>query len=268
MKNLLYDSSRFLLIAGPCTLENENICTQVAEQLMKIKERSGNCITIVFKASFDKANRTDVHSRRGMGLEKGLEILWKIKQRYQLPVLTDVHLPGQAELAAKVCDALQVPAFLCRQTDLLEAVAKTKCTVNVKKGQFLSPYDMKFVVEKLRYFGSEEIWQTDRGTTFGYGNLVVDMRSFPIMSKNNAPVILDATHSLQMPGIGVGFTSGDRQFILPLAQAAIGAGANGLFIETHPDPDNAWSDKATQVPVMQLPEIISKCLKLWKVVNA
>ena len=267
MRNLLYDPSKFLLIAGPCTLESEDICGQVAEELIKIKEQNNGQITIVFKASFDKANRTDVHSRRGIGLEKGLEILGKIKQQYRLSVLTDVHLPEQAKQAGKVCDVLQVPAFLCRQTDLLEAVAKTKRTVNVKKGQFLSPYDMKFVVEKLRYFGAEEIWQTDRGTTFGYGNLVVDMRSFPIMAKNNAPVILDATHSLQMPGTGIGITGGDRQFILPLAQAAIGAGANGLFIETHPDPDNAWSDKATQVPVKQLSTIVNKCLKLWEAIK-
>lgn len=267
MKKLLYDPSKFLLIAGPCTLESEDICCQVAEELIKIKEQNNGQITIVFKASFDKANRTDVHSRRGIGLEKGLEILGEIKQQYQLPVLTDIHLPEQAKPAANVCDVLQVPAFLCRQTDLLEAVAKTKRTVNVKKGQFLSPYDMKFVVEKLRYFGAEEIWQTDRGTTFGYGNLVVDMRSFPIMAKNNAPVILDATHSLQMPGTGIGITGGDRQFILPLAQAAIGAGANGLFIEMHPDPDNAWSDKATQLPLNQLSTIVNKCLKLWKTIN-
>ena len=267
MRQPIFDSSKFLLIAGPCSLENEELCCQVAEQLKVLKEQYRNKINIVFKASFDKANRTDVHSRRGIGIDKGLEILAKIKQQYKMPVLTDVHLPGQAERVGNVCDVLQIPAFLCRQTDLLEAVAKTKKTVNVKKGQFLSPYDMKFVVDKLRYFGAEEIWQTDRGTTFGYGNLVVDMRSFPIMAQNNTPVILDATHSLQMPGNGIGITGGDRQFILPLSQAAIGAGANGLFIETHPDPNNAWSDKATQLPLTQLSTIVGKCIKLWENIN-
>ena len=264
---MIFDPSKFLLIAGPCSLETEELCMQVAKQLKLLHEQHSGKITIVFKASFDKANRTDVHSRRGIGIEKGLDILWKIKQHYQLPVLTDIHLPEQAEQVGQVCDVLQIPAFLCRQTDLLEAAAKTSRTINVKKGQFLSPYDMKFVVDKLRYFGAKEIWQTDRGTTFGYGNLVVDMRSFPIMAKNSTPVILDATHSLQMPGTGVGTTGGDRQFVLPLSQAALGAGANGLFIETHPDPDNAWSDKATQLPLNQLSSVVDKCIKLWKTIN-
>ena len=263
MVNGIFDPNKLLFIAGPCSLESEALCETVAETLVKIQEKHGHELTIVFKTSFDKANRTDVHSRRGLGLEKSLGIFSAIKQRYGLPILTDVHLPQQATILAKFCDVLQVPAFLCRQTDLLEAIAKTGKTVNIKKGQFLSPFDMKFVVEKLRYFGAKEIWQTDRGTTFGYGCLVVDMRSFPIMKQNHCPTILDVTHSLQIPSSGAGTTGGDRQYALPLSKAALAAGAQGLFIETHPNPAEAWSDKATQIPLNELPDFIERCLTIW-----
>lgn len=265
MNGEIFVSNKLLIIAGPCTLESEALCEMVAKVLVEIQKKHERDLTIVFKASFDKANRTDVHSQRGLGLEKCLAIFSGIKQRYGLPVLTDVHLPQQATTVAHVCDVLQVPAFLCRQTDLLEAIAKTGKPINVKKGQFLSPFDMKFVVEKLRYFGAKEIWQTDRGTTFGYGGLVVDMRSFPIMQQNHCPTILDVTHSLQIPSSGAGTTGGDRQFALPLAKAALAAGAQGLFLETHPNPAEAWSDKATQLPLDTLPNFIEQCLRIWAV---
>lgn len=263
MNGGIFDPHKLLVIAGPCSLESEALCKTVANKLVEIQEQHPRNLKIVFKASFDKANRTDVHSRRGIGLEKSLVILSNIRRQYGLPVLTDVHLPQQAERVANVCDVLQIPAFLCRQTDLLEAVAKTRKTINVKKGQFLSPFDMKFVVEKLHYFGAGEIWQTDRGTTFGYGNLVVDMRSFPIMRQNDCPTILDVTHSLQLPSSGTGITGGDRQFALPLAKAALAAGACGLFVETHPNPLEAWSDKATQLYLNMLPDFIDRCLTTW-----
>ena len=265
MVDRIFDPQRLLIIAGPCSLESEALCNTVAHVLAEIQTKHKNDVKVVFKTSFDKANRTDVHSRRGLGLEKSLGIFSTIKQQYNLPVLTDVHWPQQAAVVAEVCDVLQVPAFLCRQTDLLEAIAKTGKTVNVKKGQFLSPFDMKFIVEKLHYFKAKEIWQTDRGTTFGYGNLVVDMRSFPIMKQNNCPTILDVTHSLQLPGSGSNTTNGDRKFALPLAKAALAAGADGLYIETHPDPSSAWSDKATQLPLASLPDFIERCLSIWKV---
>ena len=267
MKKPIYDHRKLLLIAGPCSIESEQLCEEVARVLCDLQERYKDVLKIVFKSSFDKANRTDVHSKRGIGFDKGLEILSNIKNQFHLPVTTDIHLPEQANGIASVCDVIQVPAFLCRQTDLLEASAKTGAVVNVKKGQFLSPYDMRFVVEKLKYFGASEIWQTERGTMFGYGNLVVDMRSFSIMRRNECPVIFDVTHSLQMPSMGQGFTGGDRQFALCLARGALAAGVQGLFVETHPNPSQAWSDKATQLPLQELPEALHQCLKVWDVVN-
>lgn len=268
MNYSIFDPHKFLLIAGPCALESEALCEEVASVLAKLKSKYREKIEIIFKASFDKANRTDVHSLRGLGLEQSLEIFSQIKQTYKLPITTDIHLPEQVERVAEICDVLQIPAFLCRQTDLLQAAAESKRTINVKKGQFLSPYDMKFVVEKLEFFGATEIWQTDRGTCFGYGNLIVDMRSFGIMKQNRCPVIFDATHSLQMPGCGTRLTGGDRQFITPLAHAALAAGAQGIFLETHPNPDQAWSDKATQLVLEQLPEFVDGCFKFWELTHS
>lgn len=268
MNYSIFDPHKFLLIAGPCALESEALCEEVASVLAKLKSKYREKIEIIFKASFDKANRTDVHSLRGLGLEQSLEIFSQIKQTYKLPITTDIHLPEQVERVAEICDILQIPAFLCRQTDLLQAAAESKRTINVKKGQFLSPYDMKFVVEKLEFFGATEIWQTDRGTCFGYGNLIVDMRSFDIMKQNRCPVIFDATHSLQMPGCGTRLTGGDRQFITPLAHAALAAGAQGIFLETHPNPDQAWSDKATQLVLEQLPEFVDGCFKFWELTHS
>lgn len=267
MQKPLYHPNKLLVIAGPCTLESAELCEEVAGTIAELQATYRDHIDFIFKTSFDKANRTCVHSARGVGLERGLEILSRIKKDFNLKVVTDIHLPQQAKKVGSVCDVVQIPAFLCRQTDLLEAAAQTGRVVNVKKGQFLSPYDMQFVVEKLRYYGAEEIWQTDRGTMFGYGTLVVDMRSFPIMQQNNAITIFDTTHSLQMPSCGKGFTGGDRQFAPALSQAALAAGANGLYLETHPNPAKALSDQSTQLPLKDLPKFLGKCLKVWKAVR-
>ena len=263
---MIFDPARLLLIAGPCSLENERVCCEVAEALTAIGQAHPE-LRIVFKGSFDKANRTSVAGGRGPGLEEGLRLLGVVRRRWGFPVLTDVHDLAQAKAAAEVCDVLQIPAFLCRQTDLLLAAAATGRVVNVKKGQFLSPSDMANVVAKLRHGGAKEIWQTERGTTFGYQNLVVDMRSFSIMSRNGCPPVFDATHSVQLPGAGDGRSGGERQYVGPLARAALAAGANGLFIETHPDPDHAISDGPNMVPLAELATLIGGCLAVWRAVR-
>jgi 2-dehydro-3-deoxyphosphooctonate aldolase (KDO 8-P synthase) len=267
MHPLLFNPSKLLLIAGPCALESSDIAQEVAATLHRIQSQNEKKLQVIFKASFDKANRTHINNARGVGIEQGLEILADIKSTYQLPVLTDIHLPEQAARVAPICDVIQIPAFLCRQTDLLVAAAQSNRTVNVKKGQFLSPTDMQFVVGKLKALHAVEIWQTERGTSFGYGNLVVDMRAFPILKENACPVIFDATHSLQMPGLGVGYTSGDRRYAAPLAKAALAAGAQGIFIETHPNPTNALSDRATQIPLKNFQALVECCLNLWQYLN-
>jgi 2-dehydro-3-deoxyphosphooctonate aldolase (KDO 8-P synthase) len=221
-------------------------------------------LKIVFKGSFDKANRTSVSGPRGTGVEAGLALLALVKKEFGLPVLTDVHERAQTAPAAKVCDVLQIPAFLCRQTDLLLAAAATGRAVNVKKGQFLSPQEMAHVVEKLRSGGAAEIWQTERGTTFGYQNLVVDMRSFSIMRANGCPTVFDATHSVQLPGAAGGKSGGQREFAEPLARAALAAGADGLFIETHPDPEHALSDGPNMIPLADLGGFVDGCLAVWR----
>lgn len=246
-----YDPTKRPLIAGPCSLESESICRQVAETLQGIASRQTHW-QIIFKGSFDKANRTSLAGARGTGMEAGLDLLRLIKEEYGFPVLTDIHETIQVEPVARVCDILQIPAFLCRQTDLLVEAARSGRLVNVKKGQFLSPGDMRHVVGKLTSAGAREIWLTERGTTFGYQNLVVDMRSFPIMKALGHPVIFDATHSVQLPGGGDGKSSGQREYALPLARAALAAGADGLFIETHPDPENALSDGPNMIPLGEL----------------
>ena len=201
-------------------------------------------------------------------MEAGLALLAMVKRDYGFPILTDIHEVAQVPAVAAVCDVLQIPAFLCRQTDLLLAAAASGRCVNVKKGQFLSPQEMPFVVDKLREGGAKEIWQTERGTTFGYNNLVVDMRSFPIMRENGYPTILDATHSVQLPGAAGGKSGGQREFVPPLAKAALAAGADGLFLETHPDPAKAISDAASQIPLAELPALIATCVAVWKAVRA
>ena len=231
-------------------IESEALCLKVARSLRKTCEQLG--ITYVFKASFDKANRTSGKTRRGPGLETGLEVLATVREKVGVPVLTDVHNEAQAEVAAKVVDAIQIPAFLCRQTDLIEVAARTGAIVNLKKGQFLSPAEMGQVVSKAAAAGGERLLVTDRGTTFGYNNLVADMRAMPLMREFGFPVVFDATHSVQMPGGGGDRSAGNGEFAPVLAKAALAAGADGLFIETHPDPAKAWSDGPNMVPLKKM----------------
>jgi len=256
---MLYDPQRLLLIAGPCSLENEATCRAVAEKLAALRESEPR-LNLFFKGSFDKANRTSIHSPRGPGLEAGLRLLAMVRDDYGLPTVTDIHLPEQCAPVAEVCAVLQIPAFLCRQTNLLTAAAKTGRVVNVKKGQFLSPMEMRHVVNKLEESGAAEIWQTERGSSFGYQNLVVDMRSFAMMREHGHPTVFDATHAVQLPGAADGSSGGRREFVPPLARAAIAAGANGLFIETHPEPEKALSDGPSQVPLPELEALVKSCL--------
>lgn len=264
---MIFDPKKLLLIAGPCSLENESVCRAVATALRQLAAAHPE-LNIVFKGSFDKANRTSLAGDRGTGMEEGLKLLALIKREFGFPVLTDIHERQQADRVAQVVDVLQIPAFLCRQTDLLLAAAATGRVVNVKKGQFLSPQEMEFVVGKLRDAQAAEIWQTERGTTFGYQNLVVDMRSFMMMKALGYPAIFDATHSVQLPGAAGGKSGGKREFVPPLAKAALAAGADGLFIETHPDPANAISDGPNMVPLPELPALIAKCVAIWKTVRS
>ncbi len=250
-----------IVIAGPCVIESRDILFEVAAAVKELKE-SYPKHTWVFKASFDKANRSSISSYRGPGIDKGLSLLSEVKETFGLCVTTDIHETWQAKPAAEVVDVIQIPAFLCRQTDLLVAAAKTEKTVNVKKGQFMAPWDMGNVVEKLKRNGAYEVWLTERGTVFGYNNLVVDFRSLPIMKQFDAKVIFDATHSVQKPG-GLGKTSGgDREFVPYLARAAVAVGVDGLFFEIHPEPNKALSDGANMLPVSEFRALIEKLLKL------
>ncbi len=262
----------FTLIAGPCVIENRDLVLQVAEQVKTITDRLG--IRYVFKASFDKANRSSGKSFRGPGPDVGLKILQEVGQSFGVPVLTDIHESHQAAAAAQAVDVLQIPAFLCRQSDLLEAaaqaVAGSNKVVNVKKGQFLAPWDMAQVVSKMAEFGLEpasgRLWLTERGTSFGYNTLVVDMRSFPQLQALGCPVIFDATHAVQQPGGRGTSTGGQREFVAPLARAAVAVGVDGLFMETHPDPDNALSDGPNMVPLDRLEALLRQLLALRQVV--
>ena len=253
-------------IAGPCVIETEDICLDIADKLADIGAKVG--IGMIFKASFDKANRSSLHSFRGPGLEKGLKILTAVRQNADLPVMTDVHEPAQATLASEVVDCLQVPAFLCRQTDLLVACGRTGKPVNIKKGQFISPAEMNNVAEKVRSCGNEKIMLTERGTFFGYNRLVNDMTAVYSMKKLGFPVVFDATHSTQQPG-GLGTESGGQREMTPiLAKAAVAAGANGLFIEVHPEPTKAKSDAASIIPIDRLEDLLKVCKEIFEVVNA
>jgi len=252
-----------VLIAGPCVIENEQVIMETASRIAEIAMETG--FPYIFKSSYDKANRSSIHSFRGPGLEKGLALLHNVKDQIGIPVLTDVHSVEEAERAGKVVDVLQIPAFLCRQTDLLIAAAKTGRTVNVKKGQFLSPWDMKNVINKLEESGTTRILLTERGATFGYNNLVVDMRSLPIMRGLGYPVIFDATHSVQLPGGGGTISSGQREFIAPLARAAAAAGCDGFFMEVHPTPDTALSDGPNMVPLSDLKGLLQQLAEICRV---
>jgi 2-dehydro-3-deoxyphosphooctonate aldolase (KDO 8-P synthase) len=256
----LTHSRRLSLIAGPCVIENEEICMQIADFLKKICMKLG--VTYIFKASFDKANRTSIHSFRGPGLETGLNILAKIRDRYELPILTDIHSIEQADIVHQVVDIIQIPAFLCRQTDLIASAVNTGCIVNLKKGQFLSPKEMGQVVAKAEEMGGKRILITERGTTFGYNNLVVDMRSIPVMKQWGYPIIFDATHSVQLPGAGGDKSSGQSEFAPVLARSAVAAGVDGLFIETHPEPQKALSDGPNMIPLKHLPKLLAALIRL------
>jgi 2-dehydro-3-deoxyphosphooctonate aldolase (KDO 8-P synthase) len=254
----------FTLIAGPCVIESPELVFQVAERMQAIAQRLG--ITYIFKASFDKANRSSGGSFRGPGVSEGLAVLKEVKERFGLPVLTDIHESQQAAPVAEVVDVLQIPAFLCRQTDLLlaaaEAVRGTDKTINVKKGQFLAPWDMAQVVTKLREAGVENLWLTERGSSFGYNTLVVDFRSLPQLRALGCPVIFDATHSVQQPG-GRGTSSGgQREFVAPLARAAAAVGIDGLFMEVHPDPDRGLSDGPNMVPLHRVEPLLEQLLAI------
>jgi 2-dehydro-3-deoxyphosphooctonate aldolase (KDO 8-P synthase) len=253
------------LIAGPCVIESESHARKMAEAVAKITSDAG--IPYIFKASYDKANRSSAKSFRGPGAKEGLRILAKIKSDLKLPVLTDIHEREQAAPAAEVVDILQIPAFLSRQTDLLEAAAKTNRIVNVKKAQFLSPWDMKNVVEKIEAAGNNNIILTERGATFGYQNLVVDVRSFPIMKKFGYPVVFDATHSVQLPGGQGNASGGQPEFIEPLARAAVAAGVDGVFLETHDNPAEALSDGPNALPLSQLPQLLARLKELSTLVR-
>ncbi len=257
----------FFLIAGPCTAESQMLCEEVAEFLKKFCLDRG--IFYIFKASYDKANRSSHESKRGLGLEEGLKILEKVKKNVNVPVLTDVHEKEDVEEVASVVDVLQTPAFLCRQTDFIQKVASAGKPVNIKKGQFLSPDEMENVVLKARAAngGADNIMVCERGASFGYHNLVSDMRSLVIMRNTHCPVVYDATHSVQLPG-GKGTSSGgNREFIAPLARAAIAVGVSGLFMETHPEPEKAWSDGPNSFPLKEMPELLENLLALDKVVK-
>jgi 2-dehydro-3-deoxyphosphooctonate aldolase (KDO 8-P synthase) len=257
--------ARLSLIAGPCVIESDDLCLKIAATLRKTCDRLG--IYYVFKASYDKANRTSARSFRGPGLEAGLATLARVREKIGVPVLTDVHTETQAFLAAEVVDVLQIPAFLCRQTDLIDAAARTGIIVNLKKGQFLSPQEMGQVVAKAQSAGAKKILVTERGTTFGYNNLVADMRSIPILRRSGCPVIFDATHSVQLPGGGGDKSGGQREFAPVLARCALAAGANGLFIETHPRPDRALSDGPNMIPLAEMQKVLRGLLRVFESVN-
>jgi len=256
---------RLLLIAGPCVVESEALCLRIAAALQKTCQKLG--VHYVFKASYDKANRTSGGSFRGPGLDEGLRVLAKVRRELGLPVLTDIHSVDQAVTAGQVADILQIPAFLCRQTDLIHAAVQTGRIVNIKKGQFLSPTEMGQVVAKAKSAGGKRLLLTERGTTFGYNNLVADMRSIPILKRFGCPVIFDATHSVQLPGGGGDKSAGQREFAPVLARCAVAAGADGLFIETHPDPEHALSDGPNMIPLAEMRGLLAGLLKVRRAVK-
>lgn len=264
IKNIAVAPDTFTIIAGPCVIESEESCFGFAQTLVSFAQKQG--VQLIFKASYDKANRTSLQSYRGPGIKEGLRILRRIKEELHVPVLSDVHTPQEAEEAGEVLDCLQIPAFLCRQTDLLVAAAQTGKAVNIKKGQFVSPNDMRQAIDKVRKT-NENVLVTERGFAFGYNNLVVDMRSLAILSKLDVPVIFDATHSVQLPGGGEQ-SGGAREFIPVLARAAAGAGVNGMFIETHPEPEHALSDSACMLPFDQFGPLVQKVLAIHDVVGS
>ena len=262
---LIGDNKKLTILAGPCAIESQSILDETADALKQIC--SDLDINYVFKSSFDKANRSSINSYRGLGMEKGLEMLEEIKSKYDLPIVTDIHTPDQAEPIAKVADIIQIPAFLCRQTDLLVASAKTGKIVNIKKGQFLAPQQMKSIAQKVVDSGNNKIMLTDRGTTFGYNNLVSDFRSIAIMKELGYPVVFDATHSVQMPGSNGDSTGGDRKYVPLLANCAMASGADVLFFEVHPDPDNALCDGPNMLSINDAKNVFAKCKEIFEVIR-
>ncbi len=264
-KEQQYEKGNFFLLAGPCVVESEEIVMEIATKVSSVCRKLG--IPYVFKASYRKANRTSASSFTGLGDDKALQILKEVKTKLGLPIVTDIHSPAEAAMAAAVVDILQIPAFLCRQTDLLVAAGRTGKIVNVKKGQFVSGEAMRFAVEKIRHTGNDKIMLTERGTTFGYQDLVVDFRNIPQMQAHGVPVVMDVTHSLQQPNLSSGITGGNPEMIGTIAKAAIAAGADGLFIETHPNPALAKSDGANMLKLELLEGLLEKLLKIRRAIN-
>lgn len=265
LNNFEIGKDKLTILAGPCAMESKEICFETCEKLKEITRKLD--INFVFKTSFDKANRSSLTSYRGLGMEIGLEILKEVKEKYNVPIVTDIHEPYQADIAAKVADIIQIPAFLCRQTDLLVAAAKTGKIVNIKKGQFLSPYQMDSIAKKVKDSGNDKILITDRGTSFGYNNLIVDMRGIKIIEDMGYNVVFDATHSVQIPG-GKGISSGgERQFVPLLAKSAVAAGAKTLFFEIHPNPESAKCDGDNMLPLGEVEPLFETINKIFKVVN-
>lgn len=256
---------KLTILAGPCAMESKDILFSAAEALKKITDEIG--VNFVFKCSYDKANRTSLTSYRGLGIDKGLELLSAAKKAFDVPIVTDIHSVEQAPLAAEVADIIQIPAFLCRQTDLLIAAAKTGKIVNIKKGQFLSPYQMKSIAKKVSDSGNSNIVITDRGVSFGYNNLVSDMRTVPIVHELGYPIVFDATHSVQLPGGGGTYTSGERKFVSTLAKSATAAGADGLFFEVHPNPDEALCDGPNQINFEMAKNLIKTCNDIFNLLR-
>ena len=259
------DDAPLLVVSGPCVIESEAhamMCAEFLTHLFRDKP-----INFIFKASYDKANRTSLHSFRGPGIEEGLKILEKIKKTFGVPVFTDVHSPEEAREAAEVCDVIQIPAFLCRQTDLLVAAGKTGCVINIKKGQFMAPWDMRHAVEKIVSTGNENIILTDRGTSFGYNNLVSDMRGIPIMQKLGYPVLFDATHAVQLPAGQGSCSGGQGEFVPILARASLAAGCQGIYAEAHPNPAEAKSDAACQLSFNALPQLLEEWIRIYEVIQ-
>lgn len=266
LRNFEIGGDKLTIMAGPCVIESQDILNRTAEKLKEITEKLG--INYIFKSSFDKANRSSITSFRGPGLEKGLEMLAKVKSEFDLPIVTDIHNPNQAAVVAEVADVLQIPAFLCRQTDLLVAAAKTGKIVNIKKGQFLAPEQMLPLIKKVEDSGNSNILVTDRGTSFGYNNLVVDFRGIQIMQQFNYPVVFDATHSVQLPGANGTSSGGDRRFVPLLAKSAMAAGANALFFEVHPDPDCAKCDGPNMIPLDKAETLFRHCKEIFELVRS
>lgn len=265
LNNFEIGGNRLTILAGPCAIESKDILFRTAEFLKQLTSDLG--INFVFKSSYDKANRSSINSYRGIGIEKGIELLKQVKKEFSVPIVTDIHNPNEAEMAAEVADIIQIPAFLCRQTDLLVAASKTEKIINIKKGQFLAPSQMQTIANKVIETGNDKVTITERGVSFGYNNLVSDMRAIPIIQKMGYPVIFDATHSVQLPG-GCGESSGgEREFVPILAKSAIAAGANGLFFEVHPNPDSALCDGANMINFSQAKEIFSVCNEIFKLLN-